>query len=85
MTGSMWCGYQVSGPPSGKPHNGGVPVTPDISGLIEVGAGAACGGCKFYEDQGGNAGLCYGVSKPDNRHPPVPVGTLGNCARYEGM
>ncbi len=80
-----WCGYHMFGPPSGKPHKGVVPVTPDISGLKDVGAGAACGGCKFYTDQGGNSGLCSGISNPDTRKPPVQVDTYAACARYEGI
>lgn len=85
ITESMWCGYHIFGPPSGKPHPGVMPVTPDISGLIEVGAGAVCSGCRFYDDKGAGNGLCWGVSRPDDRRPPAPVETLGNCARYEGM
>jgi len=85
VTDDLWCGYHIFGPPTGRPHEGMQTVTPDISGLRPVGAGAACGGCRFYEDQGGGKGLCWGVSKPDDRRPPAPVETLGVCARYEGM
>ena len=80
-----WCGYHIFGQASGKHHPKEMFVTPDISGLRDVGAGAACGGCKFYTDQGGNAGLCSGVSNPDTRKPPVQVDTYGSCARYEGI
>jgi hypothetical protein len=84
---TQWCGYFIFGNPSDKPafQNGILAVTPDISGLREVGFGAACGSCRYYRDQGGGKGFCIGVSKPDDRQPPVPVETLGICARYEAM
>ena len=87
VAGDMWCGYHIFGKPmAGSTLREGMQaVTPDISGLRRVGAGAACAGCQFYKDQGTGTGLCYGVSRPDDRQPPAPVELLGNCARYEGM
>lgn len=81
------CGYHIFGQPMDKwmDHPGMQPVTPDISGLRRVGGGAVCASCRFYRDQGNGMGLCYGVSKPDDRKPPQPVELMGWCARFENM
>ncbi len=82
-----WCGFHIFGSPMEKtaPRGGMQTVTPDISGLRDVAAGAACAGCRFYRDQGDDSGFCFGVSQPDDRKPPITVELLGVCARYEGM
>lgn len=88
VQGSAWCGYHIFGKPMEKsmPHEGSMQaVTPDISGLRPAGPGVACASCLYYKDQGGGKGLCYGVSKPDDRRPPQPVELMGICARYEAM
>lgn len=81
------CGYHIFGKPMERwmDHPGMQAVTPNISGLRPVGAGAVCANCRFYRDQGNGKGLCYGVSKPDDRKPPQPVELMGFCARYESM
>lgn len=87
VTADMVCGFHVYGEPIKKwmDHPGIQPVTPDLSGLQIVGAGAVCASCRFYEDGGNGAGLCWGVSKPEDRRPPQPVELMGWCSRYEGM
>jgi|FLYN01.1.fsa_nt_gi hypothetical protein len=79
------CGYHVYGRPLSEwmDHPGIAPVTPDLSGLRPAGPGVSCASCRFYQDQGAGKGLCWGVSKSDDRRPPQPVEALGWCARYE--
>lgn len=84
---SFWCGYHIFGKPleSWVHFENIQPVTPDLSGLIDAGPGVNCGSCKFYRDQGNGKGLCWGVSRPDDRKPPQPVEIMGICARFESM
>jgi len=88
VTDDLVCGFNVFGAPLDKwmEHPGGrMPVTPEESGLRPAGPGVACASCRFYQDQGGGKGLCFGVSKESDRRPPQPVDLLGWCARYESV
>jgi hypothetical protein len=87
VTRAMMCGFHVFGQPMAKWMDlpGIDYVKPELSGLRLAGPGVSCASCEFYRAQNGQKGLCMGVSKPEDRKPPVPVEALGWCARYEPM
>lgn len=84
---SMVCGYHVFGKPmkAWMDHPGIEPVTPEFSGLEEVGEGTSCDTCKHYEIQSVSKkkGLCHAVAPEAGKEPPTPVDALGCCARWE--
>jgi hypothetical protein len=83
------CGYHVYG----TPQPGGLPgelvrenlqpVTPELSGLIQVPGGTSCDTCHYYTPAGRLSGLCQALHDPETPEEPAAVAALGCCARWE--
>lgn len=82
VTATMVCGYYVHGNPMDKrmTHEGMTPVTPQLSGLEEVGEeGTYCGDCQHYEPVSEKQGRCYAV---DAKGEPALVAHFGCCSAW---
>lgn len=97
ITGDMVCGYHVVGQPQRERFSWGVPVEPELSGLITAPPGGTkCGNCLYFADSGDDgAGLCFGVAGAiksvevtreqtltSKAWTPAEVNALGCCSRW---
>jgi hypothetical protein len=98
ITGDMVCGYHVVGQSQRERFPWGVPVEPELSGLITAPPdGTKCGNCLYFVDSGSDdgAGLCFGVAGDiksvevtheqtltSKSWTPAEVNALGCCSRW---
>lgn len=81
------CGYHVFGSPmpgAYVQHPGMMPVTPELSGLIQVTGGTSCDRCHWYRKRSGTEGTCVAVRELDGESDTdALVSGLGCCTRWE--